>query len=71
MRLRDPEESAMVRHECAEALGGIGAAGVEQELAKYDHCICTYFAIRGQQSLFLKIYFGYDSKTVEVIHNKN
>ena len=25
----------MVRHECAEALGGIGAQGVEEELAKY------------------------------------
>jgi len=35
VRLRDPEESPMVRHECAEALGGIGANGVEDELAKY------------------------------------
>ena len=34
MRLRDSEESPMVRHECAEALGGIGANGVEDELAK-------------------------------------
>jgi len=35
VRLRDVAENPMVRHECAEALGGIGAAGVEQELAKY------------------------------------
>eukprot|EP00088_Acartia_fossae_P029633 TRINITY_DN3051_c0_g1_i1.p1 TRINITY_DN3051_c0_g1~~TRINITY_DN3051_c0_g1_i1.p1 ORF type:complete len:299 (-),score=77.71 TRINITY_DN3051_c0_g1_i1:200-1096(-) len=35
VRLRDTNENPMVRHECAEALGGIGAAGVEEELAKY------------------------------------
>jgi len=35
VRLRDVAENPMVRHECAEALGGIGAPGVEQELAKY------------------------------------
>jgi len=34
-RLRDTDENPMVRHECAEALGGIGAIGVEQELSKY------------------------------------
>jgi len=34
-RLRDTDENPMVRHECAEALGGIGAVGVEQELSKY------------------------------------
>jgi len=34
-RLRDADENPMVRHECAEALGGIGAIGVEQELSKY------------------------------------
>jgi len=34
-RLRDTDENAMVRHECAEALGGIGAIGVEEELSKY------------------------------------
>jgi len=34
-RLRDIDENPMVRHECAEALGGIGASGVEQELTKY------------------------------------
>ena len=35
VRLQDVAENPMVRHECAEALGGIGAQGVEQELAKY------------------------------------
>jgi len=34
-RLSDTKENPMVRHECAEALGGIGAIGVEQELSKY------------------------------------
>jgi len=34
-RLRDTDENPMVRHECAEALGGIGAIGVEKELSKY------------------------------------
>ena len=34
-RLRDSEESAMVRHECAEALGGIAVEGVEAELGCY------------------------------------
>jgi len=36
-RLKDVEENPMVRHECAEALGGIAAPGVdvESELAKY------------------------------------
>jgi len=37
VRLEDPSENAMVRHECAEALGGISAPGldVEAELGKY------------------------------------
>jgi len=35
MRLRDVSENPMVRHECAEALGGIGSEGIEEELAKY------------------------------------
>jgi len=35
VRLQDVAENPMVRHECAEALGGIGAQGVEKELAKY------------------------------------
>lgn len=35
VRLRDAAENPMVRHECAEALGGIGASGVEKELEKY------------------------------------
>jgi deoxyhypusine monooxygenase len=36
-RLRDTEESPMVRHECAEALGGIASpdVDVESELTKY------------------------------------
>jgi len=36
-RLADTEENPMVRHECAEALGGIASPGVEveTELAKY------------------------------------
>ena len=36
-RLRDNQESPMVRHECAEALGSIAAPGldVEQELGRY------------------------------------
>jgi len=36
-RLADSEENPMVRHECAEALGGIASPGVEveTELAKY------------------------------------
>ena len=36
-RLRDDKESAMVRHECAEALGSIASPGlnIEQELARY------------------------------------
>jgi len=33
--LADVAENPMVRHECAEALGGIGTEGVEEELAKY------------------------------------
>lgn len=38
-RLQDPQENHMVRHECAEALGGIACPGldVETELAKYLH----------------------------------
>lgn len=35
VRLRDTLENPMVRHECAEALGGIGHKGVEEELKKY------------------------------------
>jgi len=37
LRLEDPSENAMVRHECAEALGGISSPGldVEAELGKY------------------------------------
>jgi deoxyhypusine monooxygenase len=38
VRLADTAENPMVRHECAEALGGIGALGVEEELAKYLVC---------------------------------
>ena len=34
VRLRDIAENPMVRHECAEALGGIGGPGVEDELSK-------------------------------------
>ena len=36
-RLRDAQENPMVRHECAEALGGIASPGVdvETELAMY------------------------------------
>jgi len=34
-RLRDVGESAMVRHECAEALGSIAVEGVQDELSKY------------------------------------
>lgn len=33
--LADETENPMVRHECAEALGGIGSEGVETELGKY------------------------------------
>lgn len=34
-RLRDASENAMVRHECAEALGSIASQEVNEELAKY------------------------------------
>lgn len=33
--LRDTSEDAMVRHECAEALGSIGTDQINKELAKY------------------------------------
>ena len=36
-RLRDPDESPMLRHECAEALGSLASPGlgVEDELLRY------------------------------------
>merc|ERR1712098_541417 len=35
VRLRDPGENPMVRHECAEALGDIPGVDLQLEMAKY------------------------------------